>query len=115
MKVLKIVRTTVASQPVLHEARWLPPLPECDTVIEAEETGWPAESSPATNKSGISHGTCRWPFSPSSGRTIWKERRDPIPVSVRITRRAYVRGGLAHRSDGAAYGYVLKSALRYER
>jgi DNA-binding NarL/FixJ family response regulator len=87
-------------------------LPECDLVIEAE-SGSAGERLARENKSA--HIVMDLQMSVRNGieaaRTIWKERPDTrILFWSNYADEAYVRGVSRIVPEGAAYGYVLKSA-----
>lgn len=87
-------------------------LPECKTVIEAEN-GAEGERLARDNKSA--HVVMDLQMNARNGieaaRTIWKERPDTrILFWSNYSDEAYVRGVSRIVPDGAAYGYVLKSA-----
>jgi DNA-binding NarL/FixJ family response regulator len=87
-------------------------LPECDMVIEAEN-GSTGERLARENKSA--HIVMDLQMNARNGieaaRTIWKERPDTrILFWSNYADEAYVRGVSRIVPEGAAYGYVLKSA-----
>jgi DNA-binding NarL/FixJ family response regulator len=87
-------------------------LPECKTVIEAEN-GAEGERLARDHKSA--HVVMDLQMNARNGieaaRTIWKERPDTrILFWSNYSDEAYVRGVSRIVPDGAAYGYVLKSA-----
>ena len=87
-------------------------LPECDTLIEAEN-GMIGERLAREHRSA--NIIMDLQMSPRNGieaaRTIWKERPDTnILFWSNYSDEAYVRGVSRIVPDGAAYGYVLKSA-----
>lgn len=87
-------------------------LPECQTVLEAEN-GAEGERLARDNKSA--HVVMDLQMNARNGieaaRTIWKERPDTrILFWSNYSDEAYVRGVSRIVPDGAAYGYVLKSA-----
>lgn len=87
-------------------------LPECKTVIEAEN-GADGERLARDHKSA--HVVMDLQMNARNGieaaRTIWKERPDTrILFWSNYSDEAYVRGVSRIVPDGAAYGYVLKSA-----
>ncbi|MGV8935608.1 MAG: response regulator [Allorhizobium sp.] len=87
-------------------------LPECDTLLEAEN-GMAGERMARENRSA--NIIMDLQMSPRNGieaaRTIWKERPDThILFWSNYSDEAYVRGVSRIVPDGAAYGYVLKSA-----
>lgn len=87
-------------------------LPECDMVIEAEN-GSAGERLARENKSA--HIVMDLQMNARNGieaaRTIWKERPDTrILFWSNYADEAYVRGVSRIVPEGAAYGYVLKSA-----
>lgn len=87
-------------------------LPECEMVIEAENGGI-GERLARENKSA--HVVMDLQMSPRNGieaaRTIWKERPETrILFWSNYADEAYVRGVSRIVPEGAAYGYVLKSA-----
>lgn len=87
-------------------------LPECDTLIEAEN-GMIGERLAREHRSP--NIIMDLQMSPRNGieaaRTIWKERPDTnILFWSNYSDEAYVRGVSRIVPDGAAYGYVLKSA-----
>ncbi|AFL51044.1 DNA-binding NarL/FixJ family response regulator [Sinorhizobium fredii] len=110
MKVL-IVEDDPLHRSYLHEAV-CSALPECDTVIEAEN-GIVGEQLARDYKSA--HIVMDLQMTSRNGieaaRTIWKERPDTrILFWSNYSDEAYVRGVSRIVPDGAAYGYVLKSA-----
>ncbi|OAP40124.1 two-component system response regulator [Sinorhizobium glycinis] len=110
MKVL-IVEDDPLHRSYLHEAV-CSALPECDTVIEAEN-GIVGERLARDHKSA--HIVMDLQMTTRNGieaaRTIWKERPDTrILFWSNYSDEAYVRGVSRIVPDGAAYGYVLKSA-----
>jgi DNA-binding NarL/FixJ family response regulator len=87
-------------------------LPECDLVIEAEN-GSAGERLARENKAA--HIVMDLQMNARNGieaaRTIWKERPDTrILFWSNYADEAYVRGVSRIVPEGAAYGYVLKSA-----
>ncbi|MFA7415469.1 MAG: response regulator transcription factor [Rhizobium sp.] len=87
-------------------------LPECDMLIEAEN-GMIGERLAREHRSA--NIIMDLQMSPRNGieaaRTIWKERPDTnILFWSNYSDEAYVRGVSRIVPDGAAYGYVLKSA-----
>jgi DNA-binding NarL/FixJ family response regulator len=87
-------------------------LPECETVIEAEN-GLSGEKLARDHKSA--HIVMDLQMTTRNGieaaRTIWKERPETrILFWSNYSDEAYVRGVSRIVPDGAAYGYVLKSA-----
>lgn len=110
MKVL-IVEDDPLHRSYLHEAV-CSALPECDTVIEAEN-GLAGEKLARDHKSA--HIVMDLQMATRNGieaaRTIWKERPETrILFWSNYSDEAYVRGVSRIVPDGAAYGYVLKSA-----
>lgn len=110
MKVL-IVEDDPLHRSYLHEAV-IAALPECDTVIEAEN-GLAGEKLARDHKSA--HIVMDLQMTTRNGieaaRTIWKERPEThILFWSNYSDEAYVRGVSRIVPDGAAYGYVLKSA-----
>ncbi|WP_026621138.1 DNA-binding NarL/FixJ family response regulator (plasmid) [Ensifer sp. WSM1721] len=110
MKVL-IVEDDPLHRSYLHEAV-CSALPECETVIEAEN-GTAGELLARDHKSA--HIVMDLQMTGRNGieaaRTIWKERPDTrILFWSNYSDEAYVRGVSRIVPDGAAYGYVLKSA-----
>ena len=110
MKVL-IVEDDPLHRSYLHEAVNAA-LPECDTVIEAEN-GTVGEKLARDHKSA--HIVMDLQMANRNGieaaRTIWKERPETrILFWSNYSDEAYVRGVSRIVPDGAAYGYVLKSA-----
>ncbi|MFB2552825.1 response regulator [Ensifer soli] len=110
MKVL-IVEDDPLHRSYLHEAVSAA-LPECDLVIEAEN-GTLGEKLARDHKSA--HVVMDLQMASRNGieaaRTIWKERPDTrILFWSNYADEAYVRGVSRIVPDGAAYGYVLKSA-----
>lgn len=110
MKVL-IVEDDPLHRSYLHEAVNAA-LPECDTVIEAEN-GTAGEKLAGDHKSA--HIVMDLQMASRNGieaaRTIWKERPETrILFWSNYSDEAYVRGVSRIVPDGAAYGYVLKSA-----
>lgn len=110
MKVL-IVEDDPLHRSYLHEAVCAA-LPECDTVIEAEN-GVSGEKLARDHKSA--HIVMDLQMTSRNGieaaRTIWKERPETrILFWSNYSDEAYVRGVSRIVPDGAAYGYVLKSA-----
>ncbi len=110
MKVL-IVEDDPLHRSYLHEAVTAA-LPECDTIIEAEN-GTDGEKLARDHKSA--HVVMDLQMNARNGieaaRTIWKERPDTrILFWSNYSDEAYVRGVSRIVPDGAAYGYVLKSA-----
>ncbi|ASY66587.1 MULTISPECIES: response regulator transcription factor [Sinorhizobium] len=110
MKVL-IVEDDPLHRSYLHEAVCAA-LPECDTVIEAEN-GIAGEQLARDHKSA--HIVMDLQMQTRNGieaaRTIWKERPETrILFWSNYSDEAYVRGVSRIVPDGAAYGYVLKSA-----
>ncbi|MFL0692537.1 MAG: response regulator [Agrobacterium tumefaciens] len=87
-------------------------LPECDKVIEA---GNGAEGERLARDHKSAHIVMDLQMNARNGieaaRTIWKERPDTrILFWSNYSDEAYVRGVSRIVPDGAAYGYVLKSA-----
>ena len=87
-------------------------LPECDTVFEAEN-GLTGEKLAREQRSEFI--VMDLQMSPRNGieaaRTIWKERPDThILFWSNYADEANVRGIARIEPEGAAYGYVLKSA-----
>ncbi|MGO4449826.1 response regulator [Phyllobacterium sp. TAF24] len=110
MKVL-IVEDDPLHRSYLHEAVKAA-LPECNTVLEADN-GLIGEKMARDNKSA--HIVIDLQMQTRNGieaaRTIWKERPDTrILFWSNYSDEAYVRGVARIVPDGAAYGYVLKSA-----
>ncbi|KQO83814.1 response regulator transcription factor [Rhizobium sp. Leaf262] len=110
MEVL-IVEDDVLHRSYLNEAVRAA-LPECNHVIEAEN-GKTGEKLARENRSA--HIVMDLQMSERNGieaaRTIWKERPDTrILFWSNYSDEAYVRGVSRIVPDGAAYGYVLKSA-----
>lgn len=110
MKVL-IVEDDPLHRSYLHEAV-CSALPECATVIEAEN-GLAGEKLARDHKSA--HIVMDLQMATRNGieaaRTIWKERPETrILFWSNYSDEAYVRGVSRIVPDGAAYGYVLKSA-----
>jgi len=110
MKVL-IAEDDPLHRSYLHEAV-CSALPECDTVIEAEN-GTVCEKLARTHKSA--HIVMDLQMANRNGieaaRTIWKERPETrILFWSNYSDEAYVRGVSRIVPDGAAYGYLLKSA-----
>ncbi len=110
MKVL-IVEDDPLHRSYLHEAVSAA-LPECETVIEAEN-GTMGEKLARDHRSA--HVVMDLQMNHRNGieaaRTIWKERPDTrILFWSNYSDEAYVRGVSRIVPDGAAYGYVLKSA-----
>ncbi|PDT44346.1 response regulator transcription factor [Sinorhizobium fredii] len=110
MKVL-IVEDDPLHRSYLHEAV-RSALPECDTVIEADN-GIAGEQLARDHRSA--HIVMDLQMTSRNGieaaRTIWKERPDTrILFWSNYSDEAYVRGVSRIVPDGAAYGYVLKSA-----
>lgn len=110
MKVL-IVEDDPLHRSYLHEAVCAA-LPECDTVIEAA-SGTTGETLARDHKSA--HIVMDLQMANRNGieaaRTIWKERPETrILFWSNYSDEAYVRGVSRIVPDGAAYGYVLKSA-----
>lgn len=110
MKVL-IVEDDPLHRSYLHEAVSAA-LPECETVIEAE-SGTMGEKLARDHRSA--HVVMDLQMNNRNGieaaRTIWKERPDTrILFWSNYSDEAYVRGVSRIVPDGAAYGYVLKSA-----
>ncbi|QND50472.1 response regulator transcription factor (plasmid) [Phyllobacterium sp. 628] len=110
MKVL-IVEDDPLHRSYLHEAVNAA-LPECDTIVEAEN-GTEAERLARDHKSA--HIVMDLQMQTRNGieaaRTIWKERPDTrILFWSNYSDEAYVRGVARIVPDGAAFGYVLKSA-----
>lgn len=110
MKVL-IVEDDPLHRSYLHEAV-CSALPECETVIEAEN-GLSGEKLARDHKSA--HIVMDLQMTTRNGieaaRTIWKERPETrILFWSNYSDEAYVRGVSRIVPDGAAYGYVLKSA-----
>ncbi|WP_426125914.1 response regulator [Pararhizobium sp. PWRC1-1] len=110
MKVL-IVEDDPLHRSYLHEAVSAA-LPECETVIEAD-SGTMGEKLARDHRSA--HVVMDLQMNNRNGieaaRTIWKERPDTrILFWSNYSDEAYVRGVSRIVPDGAAYGYVLKSA-----
>ncbi len=110
MKIL-IVEDDPLHRSYLHEAV-CSALPECETVIEAEN-GLSGEKLARDHKSA--HIVMDLQMTTRNGieaaRTIWKERPETrILFWSNYSDEAYVRGVSRIVPDGAAYGYVLKSA-----
>jgi DNA-binding NarL/FixJ family response regulator len=110
MKVL-IVEDDPLHRSYLHEAVCAA-LPECESVIEAEN-GTAGEQLARLHQSA--HIVMDLQMSVRNGieaaRTIWKERPETrILFWSNYSDEAYVRGVSRIVPDGAAYGYVLKSA-----
>lgn len=110
MKVL-IVEDDPLHRSYLHEAV-REALPECKVVLEAEN-GIMGEK--LAREHGSANVIMDLQMSPRNGieaaRTIWKERPDThILFWSNYSDEAYVRGVSRIVPDGAAYGYVLKSA-----
>jgi len=110
MKVL-IVEDDPLHRSYLHEAV-SSALPECDTVIEAEN-GIAGERLARDHRSA--HIVMDLQMASRNGieaaRAIWKERPETrILFWSNYSDEAYVRGVSRIVPDGAAYGYVLKSA-----
>ncbi len=110
MKVL-IVEDDPLHRTYLHEAV-VAALPECEAVIEAEN-GLAGEKLARDHKSA--HIVMDLQMATRNGieaaRTIWKERPEThILFWSNYSDEAYVRGVSRIVPDGAAYGYVLKSA-----
>lgn len=110
MKVL-IVEDDPLHRSYLHDAVRAA-LPECDTVIEAEN-GTGGEELARAHRSA--HIVMDLQMNVRNGieaaRTIWKERPETrILFWSNYSDEAYVRGVSRIVPDGAAYGYVLKSA-----
>lgn len=110
MKVL-IIEDDPLHRSYLHEAVSAA-LPECETVIEAEN-GTMGEKLARDHRSA--HVVMDLQMNNRNGieaaRTIWKERPDTrILFWSNYSDEAYVRGVSRIVPDGAAYGYVLKSA-----
>lgn len=110
MEVL-IVEDDVLHRSYLNEAVRAA-LPECNRVIEAEN-GKAGEKLARENRSA--HIVMDLQMGERNGieaaRTIWKERPDTrILFWSNYSDEAYVRGVSRIVPDGAAYGYVLKSA-----
>ncbi|WP_274425331.1 response regulator transcription factor [Chelativorans sp. YIM 93263] len=110
MKIL-IVEDDALHRAYLHEAVSTA-LPECEMVIEAED-GNAGETLARTH--GSAHIVMDLQMNMRNGieaaRTIWKERPETcILFWSNYSDEAYVRGVSRIVPDGAAYGYVLKSA-----
>lgn len=110
MKVL-IVEDDPLHRSYLHEAICAS-LPECEMVIEAQN-GKEGEKLARDHKSA--HVVIDLQMNNRNGieaaRTIWNERPDTrILFWSNYSDEAYVRGVSRIVPDGAAYGYVLKSA-----
>lgn len=110
MKVL-IVEDDPLHRSYLHEAICAS-LPECEMVIEAQN-GKEGEKLARDHKSA--HVVMDLQMNNRNGieaaRTIWNERPDTrILFWSNYSDEAYVRGVSRIVPDGAAYGYVLKSA-----
>ncbi len=110
MEVL-IVEDDALHRSYLHEAVRAA-LPECDTVLEAEN-GRVGERLAREYRSA--HIIMDLQMSERNGvetaRTIWKERPETrILFWSNYSDEAYVRGVSRIVPEGAAYGYVLKSA-----
>lgn len=110
MKVL-IVEDDPLHRSYLHETISAS-LPECETILEAQN-GKEGEKLARENKSA--HVVMDLQMNDRNGieaaRTIWNERPDTrILFWSNYSDEAYVRGVSRIVPDGAAYGYVLKSA-----
>jgi DNA-binding NarL/FixJ family response regulator len=110
MKVL-IVEDDPLHRSYLHETISAS-LPECETILEAQN-GKEGEKLARENKSA--HVVMDLQMNNRNGieaaRTIWNERPDTrILFWSNYSDEAYVRGVSRIVPDGAAYGYVLKSA-----
>ncbi len=110
MKVL-IVEDDPLHRSYLHEAV-VAALPECGTVIEAVSGG---EGEIQARANQTAHIVMDLQMQPRNGieaaRTIWQERpATRILFWSNYADEAYVRGVARIVPDGAAYGYVLKSA-----
>lgn len=110
MKIL-IIEDDPLHRAYLHEAV-SSALPECDGVIEADN-GTDGELLARENDSA--HIVMDLQMNQRNGieaaRTIWKERPETrILFWSNYSDEAYVRGVSRIVPDGAAYGYVLKSA-----
>lgn len=110
MKVL-IVEDDPLHRSYLHETISAS-LPECETIIEAQD-GKEGERLARENK--FAHVVMDLQMNSRNGieaaRTIWNERPDTrILFWSNYSDEAYVRGVSRIVPDGAAYGYVLKSA-----
>ena len=87
-------------------------LPECDKVIEASNGG---AAERLARENPAAHVVMDLQMAPRNGieaaRTIWRERpATSILFWSNYADEAYVRGVSRIVPDGAAYGYVLKSA-----
>lgn len=110
MKVL-IVEDDPLHRSYLHESVCAA-LPECGTVIEAVSGG---EGEVLAREHAKAHIVMDLQMQPRTGieaaRTIWRERPGTrILFWSNYADEAYVRGVSRIVPDGAAYGYVLKSA-----
>jgi len=110
MKVL-IVEDDPLHRSWLHEAVTAA-LPECDTVIAAASG---REGEALAREHAGAHVVMDLQMAPRNGieaaRTIWRERPGTrILFWSNYADEAYVRGVSRIVPDGAAYGYVLKSA-----
>ncbi len=110
MKVI-IVEDDPLHRSYLHEAV-REALPECETVMEAENG---AVGEKLAREHRTAHIIMDLQMSARNGieaaRTIWKERPEThILFWSNYSDEAYVRGVSRIVPDGAAYGYVLKSA-----
>lgn len=110
MRVL-IVEDDPLHRAYLHESVQAA-LPECDAVIEAASG---AEGEALSRANPAAHVVMDLQMAPRTGieaaRTIWRERPGTrILFWSNYADEAYVRGVARIVPDGAAYGYVLKSA-----
>ena len=110
MKVL-IVEDDPLHRSYLHESVNAA-LPECSAVIEAASGG---EGEVLARQHDKAHIVMDLQMQPRTGieaaRTIWRERPGTrILFWSNYADEAYVRGVSRIVPDGAAYGYVLKSA-----
>jgi DNA-binding NarL/FixJ family response regulator len=110
------MRVLIVEDDPLHRAYLreavLAALPECEQVIEAENG---RRGEKLAREHGIGHVVMDLQMSPRTGieaaRTIWKERPETcILFWSNYSDEAYVRGVSRIVPEGAAYGYVLKSA-----
>jgi DNA-binding NarL/FixJ family response regulator len=110
------MRVLIVEDDPLHRAYLreavLAALPGCEQVIEAENG---RRGEKLAREHGIGHVVMDLQMSPHTGieaaRTIWKERPDTcILFWSNYSDEAYVRGVSRIVPEGAAYGYVLKSA-----
>ncbi|HEV7275727.1 MAG TPA: response regulator transcription factor [Devosiaceae bacterium] len=110
MKIL-IIEDDPLHRAYLHEAV-SSALPECDGVIEADNG---TEGELLARQNDSAHIVMDLQMNQRNGieaaRTIWKERPETrILFWSNYSDEAYVRGVSRIVPDGAAYGYVLKSA-----